>query len=173
MEMAYLADQPEHINTLTEWLSKNWGSDEGGFSQEEWRTKLLQHLNTKSIPLTIVALHHKRCVGTASLVFHDLKGQNHLSPWLSYVYVTPECRNKGIGTYLVKTLIRKAQMLGCTKLYSYQCEPLVKKFKDKYLGLGLNAIDKINLNNESIIIMEIDPKTMSGHLSSHETIKSV
>lgn len=169
MEIAYLADHPEYINLLAEWFSTNWGTEEVGRTQEEWRNKLLKHLNTKNIPLTLLALKNKKCVGTASLVFHDLPSHNHLSPWLSCVYVTPECRNKGIGTYLVKTLIRRAKDLGCTKLYSYQFEALARNFKERYKFLGLSLVDKVKVNDTTVLVMEIDPTA----LCSHETIKTV
>jgi len=173
MEIAYLADHPEYLNQLSEWFSKEWSVDDGGRSMEEWRLKLLQNLNTKTIPLTIVALKNKDCVGTASLVFHELDSHTHLSPWLSCVYVLPECRNKGIGTYLVKTVIRKARELGCAKLYSYQYEALAKNFQVRYKFLGLKTVEKTKINNETVLIMEIDPSALSGHLSGHESINTV
>lgn len=172
MEIAYLADHPEYINLLSEWFSKEWSTEEGGRTVEEWRSRLLQHLNTK-IPLTILALNNKVCVGTASLVFHDLASHAHLSPWLSCVYVIPECRNKGIGIYLVKTLIRKAREMGCPKVYAYQFEVLARDFEARYPFLGLKTVEKAKIKNEKVLIMEIDPHSLSSHLTSHERVKTV
>lgn len=160
MHIAYLNDHPEFIHQVADWSFQEWGDETPARNNSEvWRRKFLQHLNTKNLPITLCAVDGKQCIGTVSLTFHDLDTHPHLSPWISHLYVIPTQRGKGVGTYLIKTIMRKAKELGCTKLYSYQTEILARNFKKKYNDIGLAIVETVKKGKETVVIVEIDLQT--------------
>ena len=96
MKIVYLASYPQHVPTVAQWIMDEWGRESPGATLEGLEEKFRAHLNRKAIPLTLLAMEENHPLGTASLVFYDMKDRQDLSPWLAAVYVLPEYRGKGI-----------------------------------------------------------------------------
>lgn len=120
MNISFLADHPEFIQTLAPWIVEHWRLI---LTQEtiETRTATLQkHLNYRALPVAWVAHSGAQVFGTAALRVHDLPGHEHLTPWLGGVFVAPQFRQQGIGTALCLAVERQAQVLfGFEKLYLF------------------------------------------------------
>lgn len=151
MHIAYLADHPEYLTLLTQWFYEEWSYLNPGKTEEDLRHKLIQRLNTHCFPLTLLALDGQECLGTSSLIFHDMDTHLHLSPWLSSMYVPPNKRNLGIGTHLLKSSLRKAKELGCSKLYLYT--PRQSAWCEKF---GWTPIERTHYREEKVTVMEIN-----------------
>ena len=108
--------QPQHIETLAKWHHKEWSHFNPHESISQRITRMQPYLNSNFIPTTYVATDHE-LLGSAAIVVNDMETQTELSPWLASVYVSEKKRNRGIGTKLVKHILRLAQTNNIDKLY--------------------------------------------------------
>lgn len=67
MTIEYLADHPETLDTLVQWLHQEWGHVRGGETLDQRRKRFAGSLNRDRIPLTVVALEAGELLGSASL----------------------------------------------------------------------------------------------------------
>lgn len=149
MKIGYLADHPQYITMTAKWIFDEWGHQSPNTTLESIEDRFCGHLNRKEIPFTVLAMEGEEPIGTASLVFHDLKDRQDLSPWLSGVYVLPNQRGKGIGTKLVKVIELLAAQLGEDQLYLFT--PDRESF---YTRLGWTVLERTQLRNKDFVIME-------------------
>jgi GNAT superfamily N-acetyltransferase len=113
----YLIDHPEFLSTVARWNYEEWGYLYSNSSLDGFVTGLRTVLGKDQIPMTFVALEKNAPVGSVSLVVHENEERKHLSPWLSNIFVIPECRNQGIGSALVRQVFEECKVLGATVLY--------------------------------------------------------
>jgi predicted N-acetyltransferase YhbS len=79
--------------------------------------RLAQARDKHSIPLSLVALEDDKPIGTVNLVENDNDERQDLTPWLAALLVVPEARGRGVGTRLVRSLVKEAAALGIPRLY--------------------------------------------------------
>ncbi|MFA6322390.1 MAG: GNAT family N-acetyltransferase [Candidatus Buchananbacteria bacterium] len=116
IEIAYLADYPKHTHTVAEWIYNQW-TDKSKKTLEEVTENLKKRRVKNKIPLTLIALADKVCVGTVTIYENDLETRKDLTPWLGSLWVAPSHRNLGIGAELVKKTVDVTKQLGFNKLY--------------------------------------------------------
>lgn len=109
---------------------------------------LHNHCNDGKLPISYVALEGDHFLGTFSLRERDLDSHSHLIPWIGSVLVSPEKRNQGIGSLLVKEAEVKAKEMGFDLLYLF-----TPNQAPWYTKLGWDTIEKSILNNIPITIM--------------------
>jgi predicted N-acetyltransferase YhbS len=82
---------------------------------------LVAHLETardpRAMPLSLIALHAGRLVGTVNLIDNDDRRRAHLHPWLAAMVVAEGFRGRGVGTRLVQALLAGARELGFRNVY--------------------------------------------------------
>lgn len=100
MEINFLADHPEFIETLAPLVAAHWRPVLTQETPEIRAAKLRDHLNYHNLPIAWVAHSGTQVFGTAALRVHDLPGHEHLTPWLGGVFVAPQYRGRGIGAAL-------------------------------------------------------------------------
>ena len=127
---------------------EEWGHASPGTTLESLEEKFRGHLNRNAIPLTLLTMDEDRPLGTASLVFYDMKERQDLSPWLAAVYVLPEQRGRGIGARLVKSIELLAANLDVEKLYLFT--PDHESF---YTRMGWNVLERISYREKEVVIM--------------------
>ncbi len=149
MIINYIINYPEYYGIVADWYMTHWGSNYPERTHADWIAYIGK--NTDKIPITIIAIEQKQesliPIGTASLRLGDLEQYNPNTAWLSGVYVTPPHRGKGIGTALIKEIIKIAN----------------KKFDALYLftrtdgriykNLGWEMIDEIEQPSEKVSVM--------------------
>ena len=148
MKITYLANYPEHVSTVAKWVIDEWGHESPGTTLEGLEEKFRNHLNRNVIPLTLLAMEEDRPLGTASLVFHNMKDRQDLSPWLAAVYVLPEHRGQGIGARLVKSIELLAANLEVEKLYLFT--PDRESF---YTRMGWTVLERTTYREKDVVIM--------------------
>ncbi len=146
----YLADHPEFIPTLARWHYEQWKTLCPGDSVERRIAMLHTHLGREQIPVTFVAVSGQTVLGSASLIAHDMDTRMDLSPWLASVYVAPEHRRQGIGTALVRRVIREAKTLRIQALHLYT--PDKEPF---YLRLGWSVIERTEYRGYPQVVMAL------------------
>jgi GNAT superfamily N-acetyltransferase len=108
VQISYLADYPQFIDTLAPWVFAHWQPLLGEVSPAERVAKFRTHLNKEILPIALVAHDGDKVLGTASLRVHDLPGREDLSPWLGGVFVGVAYRGRGIGVQLCSAVEDKA-----------------------------------------------------------------
>ena len=120
MNISFLADHPEFIETLAPWVSEHWRPILTQETVESRVEKFRTHLNHYTLPIAWVAHSGSQVFGTAALRVHDLPDHDNLTPWLGGVYVAPQFRRHGIGTALCSAVEQHAKtILEISTLYLF------------------------------------------------------
>jgi GNAT superfamily N-acetyltransferase len=146
--IAYLADYPQYLPCVADWIYKEWGWELPGSTLESIRSEFSQYLNTDHIPLTMLALVDSQPVGTASITLHDMNTRMELTPWLAAVYVLPEFRRRGLGSELVRAIESAAIRLQLECLYLFT--PDQESF---YARLGWSVLEIVEFRHHSNVVM--------------------
>ena len=146
-----LADHPDLVPVIADWLCAQWGEWAGRPSVQDWIPRIQRRLNRDRIPLTLVAMSGDVPVGTAALVECDLPTRPQLYPWIAAVYVVPETRGRGIGTALIRQLLKECQRLKVEELYVFN-----SRERNLYTKLGWAVIEVSEYRGETIHIMKRD-----------------
>lgn len=115
----YLADRPQHLPALAEWLHAQWGSLTPASTLSTRAEKMRGQLQRAAVPCAFVALDGDHLAGTASLVENDMEVHPTWSPWLASVYVHRDFRRRGIGSALAERVVEEARALGVGRLYLF------------------------------------------------------
>ena len=81
-----------------------------------------------------VALEENRVVGATAL---EVSGRSGIGPWLA---VAEDCRGRGIGRSMLRTLLTRAQELGLRELFV-----TVPRFSELFEHAGFRPIDESDL----------------------------
>jgi len=150
IDIAYLKDYPQHLSLIAQWIFNEWGHYNPGSSLDRAKSKLNEHLNKDSLPITFVALENNQPVGTCSLRIND-GIRPDLAPWLGSLYVEPNFRCRGIGEKLIDAVIKKAQNMKFQKVYLLAFDPTLPNW---YRKLGWEGIGEDLLNGYPVSVME-------------------
>ncbi len=150
MKIVPLAEYPALTAIVAAWEFGEWGHLNPGETLAEREAWMRQEtLNSDRAPLTFVALDDAgRAIGTAALLFDDLKGDPR-NPWLASVYVPPERRGQGIASALVRTVEDAARRFGYRQLYLF-----TSTAPKLYAGLGWRPLETTRYRGDEIQIMD-------------------
>jgi len=148
VKITYLANYPEHVSTVAQWVMDEWGHESPGTRLESLEEKFRGNMKRKEVPLTLLAMEADHPLGTASLVVHDMKIHRELSPWLAGVYVLPDHRGRGIGSKLVKTIELLAANLDVEKLYLFT--PDRESF---YTHMSWKVFERTSYHEKDVAVM--------------------
>ena len=101
------------------------------------------------LPISLVAISagQDSLVGSANIVATTLTHQ-HLSPWLSSVFVPAEHRGKEIASKLALAAVSEANRLGFGAIYLF-----TPRNESLYARLGWATFDRAELNGVSVCVM--------------------
>lgn len=117
MEIVNLADCPEHLKTIVDWIWNEWGMP-GEYASLECMQK--GALQKGSLPQTYIAVNEENVLmGTISLFRCELLARQDLTPWAGQLYVAPQYRGLGISKQLQNYLFRKASEMGYQYVYCF------------------------------------------------------
>jgi GNAT superfamily N-acetyltransferase len=117
MKLAYLADHAAAIPQLAQWHHDHWSSVTPHLTLSARIAGFRSRAGRLAVPTSFVALVDDMVVGMACLVAHDMETRPELKPWLATVLVSPEYRNRGIGSALAERVVDEARVLGYARLY--------------------------------------------------------
>jgi predicted N-acetyltransferase YhbS len=147
MRIEYLADCVSHLPQLAQWHYAEFGYLNPANNADRYVERLKAALQKSDLPTTFVALQDDTLLGSASLVRQTITHQ-HLSPWLSSVYVDPQHRGRGIASALVGRVEQAAATMGFEKIYLFT--PSSEKL---YASLGWQLIEYAKHNELKLAIM--------------------
>lgn len=111
-----LSDHQEYIDTVTNWL---WKEFENENNYNFFESIIKNSLTKNKLPLTFIAMENNELVGTIGLWRSDLMSRQDLFPWLSALFVKKNFRGKSIGQKLQNFLIDYCRKVGFTELFLY------------------------------------------------------
>jgi N-acetylglutamate synthase-like GNAT family acetyltransferase len=147
LRVEYLAGHASHLPRLAEWHHAEFGYLNPANTVQRYVERLTASLQRSDLPTTFIALRGDTLLGSASLVRQTITHQ-HLSPWLSSVYVDPQYRGGGIASALVGRVERAAAEIGSEKIYLFT--PSSEKL---YASLGWELMEYSRYQELKIAIM--------------------
>ncbi|MVB12748.1 Acetyltransferase (GNAT) family protein [Caprobacter fermentans] len=156
LDIIYLADNKEFIQTCASWAYGQWGCQSGG-TLDRAIEKFTKGANKVSLPITLLALYDTKPAGMISLWESDFDGKLELSPWLASLYVHPFYRHKNIASCLIKELESRASQLGYSNLFL-----VTEEAKNLYVKYGWTEIEKVNTayGKASLMMKSLNKKTL-------------
>jgi len=143
----FLADVPEYGPIAMEWIYNTWGAGPGKTLADVIH-RAHQYCNRTTLPIMFVATLGKKPVGCVILTKNDMRGWEHLSPWLASLYVTPESRGKGVAKELEAFLAKSAANLGYESIYLFTPDA-----HDLYEKLGWKKFKEAFYQGKDVCIM--------------------
>ena len=120
MQLLNLRERPDAIALIANWHFTEWHALFPTRTQEDFAAELTQCLSPELLPQSWLLLDaDQQICGTASLLLQDMTTNQHLSPWLANIYITPAVRGRGLGQWLVQAVMAQAKSLGLQQLYLF------------------------------------------------------
>lgn len=149
IEIAYLADHPEHTETIARWLQDAFGHLRPEVTLDDTIATFRERAVKDRIPLTLIALEGGELVSTVSLKAEEPFTDKTLGPWVGGVYTREDKRGLGIAFQLMERLQQIALTLGHPRLYLSAVEA-----ESLYRRLGWQTIDRVDSLGEEVALME-------------------
>jgi len=73
----------------------------------------------EALPCSFIAFWGELPVGMISIKETDMLRRQELSPWLSALYVSPEYREKGVGTELIRAVLNFCSYKGFKRIFLF------------------------------------------------------
>jgi len=148
MRIEYLADFESHLPAVAAWQHAQFGYLAPSVTLEQRSQRLHLSLRKSELPTTFVALSESGgLLGCAGILPTTITHQ-HLSPWLSAVFVPPQHRRKGIASALSLRAAAEAGALGHGMLYLF-----TPHSESLYARLGWQTFERSEHNGLPIAIM--------------------
>ncbi len=145
----YLADHDIHLPQVAQWQHAQFGYLNPAGTLEQRAGRLRDSLHRDRIPMALIAVSEKgQLVGSASILAATLTHQ-HLTPWLSSVFVPPEMRGRSIASALSLRAVDEAGRLGFETLYLF-----TPHNESLYARLGWKTFDRTVHNGQPLTLME-------------------
>lgn len=149
MQFKFLADYPEHVDTVVDWWYTAW-ADRLGEDRERVCRQLRESLGRQDLPIHILAMSGSTPLGSAALKLQEL---GDLFPdkqyWLGSVFVDPAYRGDGIASSLTMKIVELAQERRLPHLYLQT----VNLSGGLYTKLGWEAQQQFDYRGEATLLM--------------------
>lgn len=143
-----LALHPQHVIALVQMLHAEWGALNNWSDPDKLRASIENRMTTVKAPMAFIALAGDRLVGSASLKVNELPEYPDKLFWIGDVIIAPDQRGRGIGTAIMRAIVRHAATLGISDLYLYTPDQ-----EQYYRKLGWNTVSRSDANGEDNVVM--------------------
>jgi len=149
MNIEYLADHPSHLPTVAAWQHAEFGYLTPNATLEDRTTRLRRSAQKDALPMAFILLSGSGALlGSAGILPTTITHQ-HLTPWLSSVYVPREYRGKGVASALSLRAASEAARLGFDRIYLF-----TPRSEALYARIGWRTFDRIDYNGVVLTLME-------------------
>lgn len=142
---------PQHLKQLAHWHHAEWSYLNPGQSLDARIQKMQAYLDDEFLPSTWVAHKDGQPVGSAAIVKQDMDIHLDKSPWLASVFVSPEFREQGTGSVLVRQVMEAARQQGVETLWLYT--PDKASF---YQRLGWSVFSEEEYHGHPVTVMSVN-----------------
>lgn len=112
VRIAHLFEEPAQRGAAARLIHDEFWTEVPGASVQGMAERLRQAARADALPLCRVALSEDQVVGVVNLVDNDDEKHPEWGPWLAGMVVCAAWRGRGVGSALVRALLRDAQALG-------------------------------------------------------------
>ena len=109
-----LGEDRDALLAYAAWGLKQWGGPDDTLDARIARIDAALRSDSQT---GFIAKLGDRCAGGAMLVDEDLPERRDLTPWLGGVYVTEDCRGRGVASELVRAVEAEAWRRGHDRLF--------------------------------------------------------
>jgi len=113
-----LSERKSLYPILAYWSFNNWYLHRNvpfKLVMQEYQNRAL----VDSLPCSFVAFWNELPVGMVSIKKTDMVSRQELSPWLSALYVSPEYRERGIATELIRSVLSYCAGRGFKRVFLF------------------------------------------------------
>lgn len=117
---------------------------------DQWYLDLYNAACTSTtLPVVLVAMDGDEFLGTASLIADDeLPDAKEPGPWLAAVYVVETHRHRGVGSSVVRAMMKRAADEGFTPLFLY-----TESGRSWYESMGWTTVRTASLAGHDVSVM--------------------
>lgn len=94
-----------------------------------------------ALPCAFIAFWGELPVGMVSVKETDMLRRQDLSPWLSALYVSPEYRERGIGTELIRSVLNFCSKAGFKRIFLFIDIRFITQLENYYSTRGWVFLD--------------------------------
>lgn len=149
MHILDLTDTQDSLKQLAKWHHAEWEHLNPGKTLEMRIEEMQEYLEGKPVPRTFVFKNGDQLMGSAAIIESDMNTRPELKPWLASVYVEKEFRKRGIGSKLVKQIMKYAREIGIETLYLY-----TEHEESLYEKLGWERISIDEYMERHVVVMK-------------------
>jgi GNAT superfamily N-acetyltransferase len=151
IKVEFLEDHPDMIPILANYFRSEWLGYYGPDGSADALNDITSLCNNSKLPICLVALKGNSFCGSVALRQKSASHQ-HLSPWLTSLYVVPESRRQGVGTKLINAIERLSQDMGYITIFARSATAV-----DFFLKNNWVPFDWIDGENLTIFSKDLRP----------------
>lgn len=150
IEFKLLAEVPDALPTIAEWLYNEWGYKSTPSSPLMIQQRLRAKMSLYEIPVHIVALDNNRPVGFIALRLHEIEKYTEREHWLGSLYVEESQRGNKLGSTLIHEVEKHAQahQVKCLTLQTVRLDGGL------YTKHGWSPVEQTTSHDGEVLIME-------------------
>jgi len=95
-----------------------------------------------TLPCSFVAFWGELPVGMVSIKETDMMKRQELSPWLSALYVSPDYRERGVGTELIRAVLNRCSNKGFKRVFLFIDSRHMEMLESYYRNRGWIFLDE-------------------------------
>jgi predicted N-acetyltransferase YhbS len=116
--VGHLAAYPQHLGFIAGLVYREfWADVPDGYSEADLAAVFGGHAPPGRVLASLIALDGDTPLGCVHLIDNDDPSLPELYPWMAAMVVTPERRGQGIGSLLVRALMREAKAMGFERIW--------------------------------------------------------
>lgn len=118
MRIEALSLHPQHLGFVAGLVWREfWIDVHGGMTEAELADAFGGRAAPGRVLASLIALEGDSPLGCVHLIDNDDPSLPELYPWMAAMVVVPERRGQGIGSMLVRALMREAQAMGFERIW--------------------------------------------------------
>ncbi|HEX5718290.1 MAG TPA: GNAT family N-acetyltransferase [Thermoanaerobaculia bacterium] len=145
-----LREMPEAGRLLASAFKDAWSDFFADRSVEEIEEALF--MESAELPAILVASLDGRVAGTVALRARSVETHEHLGPWVTGLWVTPDLRGHGLGRDLMHAITEEAAARGFREIYA-----VTNTARGLFEKLGWNRIEEILYHGEEVTLYQRSP----------------